>query len=92
MLHGCGSQPCNNAGMTNHHTDPTMLALTNLASADHHAESARLLRDADEHRAAGLRRESERLCLKRAEVLAGIAQARALETIAEALDRIALAR
>ncbi len=75
-----------------HLTDPLTLALTNLASADHHAEAARDLRDRAEHSDAGKRRESERLCLKRAEVLAAVATAQALDSIAESLNRIALAR
>jgi hypothetical protein len=85
-------------GMTTHAghshalTDPIALALTNLASADHHAEAARDLRERDEHAEAGKRRESERLCLKRAEILAEIAQAQALDGISEALHRIALAQ
>ncbi len=78
--------------MTTLHTDPITLARTNLASADHHAEAARALRDEGEHSDAGKRREAERLCLKRAEVLALVAQAEALESVAESLNRIALAR
>lgn len=75
-----------------HLTDPLALALTNLASADHHAETARMHRTAQDHSAAGVRRESERLCLKRAEILAAVAQAQALDAIADSLNRIALAR
>lgn len=85
-------------GMTTHAghshalTDPITLALTNLASADHHGEAARNLRDAGEHSNAGKRREDERLCLKRAEILAGLAQAQHLSDLAESLNRIALAQ
>lgn len=77
--------------MTTQLTDPITLALTNLASADHHAEAARDLRARGEHPEAGVRREAERLCLKRAEILAAIAQAQHLGDLADAAARIALA-
>lgn len=76
---------------TAYETDPITLALTHLASADHHAAAARTHRDDDEHKAAGLRREAERLCLKRAEILVGVAQARALDDLAQTASRIGLA-
>lgn len=81
--------------MTNRHaalSDPIALALTNLASADHHAEAARDLRARGEHSDAGIRREQERLCLKRAEILAHVAQAQALADLADSGNRIALAQ
>lgn len=92
--------------MTRLHTatvhDPISKALTYLASADDHGESARDARDLadtldgpacrEAHGIAGRFRENERLALQRAKVLAEIAQAQALDTIADALSRIALDR
>lgn len=87
---------------TPHVSDPLTLALTHLASADDHGESAREARTVadslggrdcrEAHSIAGRWREAERLAIKRAEVLALVAQAQALDTIADALSRIALDR
>lgn len=76
-------------------TDPLTLAVSRLASADDHNESARQARALDTpeaHRLAGRFREQERLDLQRARVLAEISQAQALDSIAESLSRIALSR
>jgi hypothetical protein len=75
-------------------TDPTTQALTYLEAADDHAASARQARDLDTpeaHRLAGRFREEERLCLQRAKILAEIAQAQALASIADTTSRIGLA-
>lgn len=75
--------------------DPTALALTYLASADDHAANAREARDLDTpeaHRLAGRFREEERLCLARAKILVGIAQAHALADLADSANTIALSR
>lgn len=84
--------------MTNHTrtvADPTALALTYLASADDHAANAREARALDTpeaHRVAGRFREEERLCLARAKILVGVAQAHALADLANSGHTIALAR
>lgn len=73
---------------------PTAQALTYLEAANDHAASARQARDLDTpeaHRLAGRFREEERMCLQRAKILAEIAQAQALESIADAAQRIGLA-
>ena len=75
--------------------DPYTQALTYLATADDHAASARLARRQDTpeaHKRAGLYREQERLALKRAEILAGLAQAHALADLADSGNRVALAQ
>ena len=74
-------------------TDPATAALSYLTSADEHATTARLLRDVDtfaSHKEAGRHREEERLCLKRAEILAAVAQAQSLEHLADSAQRIGL--
>jgi hypothetical protein len=75
-------------------TDPTTQAVTFVLAANDHAASAREARNLDTpeaHRLAGRFREEERLCLQRAKILAEIAQAQALGSIADSLARIALA-
>lgn len=76
-------------------TDPTTTrALTYLEAADDHAASARQARDLDTpeaHRLAGRFREEERLCLQRAKILATVAQAQALDRVADEAARIGLA-
>ena len=87
-------------------TDPITLALSYLASADDHGESARTSRDLAEHEfaegrarngreassLAGRFRECERLDLQRAKAHAEVAQAQALASIADSLSRLALAQ
>ena len=72
--------------------DPITLAEHCLALAVGHADSAADHRAADQHSAAGVDREQQRYYMDRARVHAEISQAESLRTIADALDRIALAR
>lgn len=73
-------------------TDHIAQATTYLATADDHAASAEAARDAEQHSLAGRYRERERLALKRAEILAAIAHAEALDDLADAAQRLALSR
>jgi len=87
-------------------TDPIAHALSYLASADTHGDAARearnladaafaegsVSRGREASTLAGRFRECERVDVQRAKVLAEIAQAQALDSIAESLSRIALAR
>lgn len=90
---------------TAHVSDPIALALDSLAAADEWTEGARAssatadtLARSDRPgsiEARAITHECERahrVAIKRAEVLAQIAQAQALDSIAESLNRIALAR
>lgn len=71
--------------------NPIAHALTLIARADEHAADARAARNLDDHRLAGRFREEERAALQRAKLLIEIAHADALDTIADAARRIALA-
>ena len=65
-------------------------ALALLAAADLHATHTMGYRALDDHQMAGRFAEQQRACMKRAELLVAIAQAEALDHIAQRLDRIAL--
>lgn len=66
-------------------------ALTLIARADEHAADARAARNLDDHRLAGRFREEERAAMQRAKLLVEIAQTEALDAIADAARRLALA-
>lgn len=72
--------------------DPLDLAESLVCRAEEHAGDAREARDLGDHSLAGRFREEQRACMKRAEVHALISSATSLQRIADALDRLALAR
>lgn len=81
--------------MTTHtvdYTDPLMSSRTLVARAAGYGNDALEFRRAGNHQQAGVLRELERAALKRAEVLALIDAAEGLDRVAQAIERLGLAR
>lgn len=73
-------------------SNPIDLAHACLAAAEIHKEAGDDLRAAGDHPAAGIAREHQRHYMKRADLYVAIAQAESLRSIADDLNRLALAR